>query len=46
MQNFIYGKCRLMLENSDFGIQEIFACEIQNPRLWSPEYSPRDLESF
>ena len=31
--------------NSDFEIQEIFACEIWNPGLWNREYSPRDPES-
>ena len=35
-----------MLENSVFGIQEIFACEIRNPGLWNPEYNSRDPESF
>ena len=27
------------------GIRDYFSCEIWNPRLWNPEYSPRNLDS-
>ena len=32
-----------LLENPDFGVREIFACEIQNP--WNPESKTGRLES-
>ena len=34
-----------MQGDPDSGIWEIFACGIQNPMLWNPEYISRNLES-
>ena len=30
----------------EYGIQENFACGIQNPELWNTEYSSRNPESY
>ena len=37
---------RLMQENPDSGIQEIFAYGIRNPGFWNPEFSSRNPESL
>ena len=35
-----------MQRNAHSGIREIFSCKIRNPRIWNPEYSTRNPESY